>query len=103
MPAVTAVLGEFGWLPLKLVLDRIRIKYFHSIKYDMPDSRICKQVFNRLVGAYSNGEKPPWPHMEEIHEILINVGMDRALTSRKNTWLRSYRKLSLESYKMEFF
>ena len=103
MPAVTAVLGEFGWLPLKLVLDRIRVKYFHRIKYDMPESRICKQVFNRLVGAYSDGEKPPWPYIEEIHEILKNAGLDSAFTSRKDTWPQSYHKLSLESYKIEFF
>ena len=102
-PAVSAVLGEFGWLPLKLILDRIRIKYYHRLNYDLPDSRLCKQVFNELLGSYDGQAKPPWPYIYEIHQILINVGMDRALTSKNDGWLQPYRKLSLESYKLEFF
>ena len=32
-PAFIAIIGYLGWLPLSVEADRIRVKYFHDLKF----------------------------------------------------------------------
>ena len=100
---MVATFGELGWLPLNLVLDRIRIKYFHRMRFCLPETRLCKQIFNDLFSGYSENGSNVWPYISEMRKILNNTGMDRAFSSLDPNWIYSYLKLSLASYKMDFY
>ena len=72
--------------------------------YDLPETRLCKQVYEDLVQDYLNGSKVAWPpYCSEIHTTLSNAGLDRAFRSNNESWLQPYMRLSLESYKISFF
>ena len=44
----SALLLELGWEPITTFIDRQRILYFKRLS-DLPDSRLCKQVYNEMV------------------------------------------------------
>ena len=67
--------------------------------YLRPDS---KKIFNDMASNYLDDSTHPWPYFRQTHEILINVGLDRAMFSKKSKWLQPFFRLSLESYKIDF-
>ena len=81
-PAMSAIIGELGWLPIQLILDRFRVKFFHRMMYDVPETRLCKQVFLALANNYASGMRSDWSYFDAIHTILKNVGLDRAFIAR---------------------
>ena len=48
----------------------------------MCDTILFKQVFNELFNVYTKGCKLLWPSFQEMHQIFINVGLDRAFKSK---------------------
>ena len=73
------------------------------MKYDLHDSRLCKQVFLALGDKYSCGSCTAWPYFAELHKVLKNVGLDRAFNSNNQEWLQPFMRLSLHSYTISFF
>ena len=73
------------------------------MKFEMPDTRLCKQIFDTLLQR--NDDKPAkiWPYVDEIKKVFNNVAIDHALESRNPEWLGCFLKLSLEAYKLDFF
>ena len=65
-PSTTATLGELGWLPINVYLERKRVKYFHRMKFDLPDTRLCKQIFDTLLDARNDDLPNVWPYMDEM-------------------------------------
>ena len=63
---------------------------------------LCKEVFNELIGDYTNECILPWRYFQESHKILINIGLDRAVMSESFTWLQPYHKLSLKTTNLNF-
>ena len=102
-PAVTAVLGELGWLPLELSLDKFRLKYYHRMRYDVPDTRLCKQIFDDMANGYLDNSPYHWPYFPQVNKILINAGIGRAMFSTNSEWLQPFLKRQLGSYKIDFF
>ena len=102
-PAMSATLRELGWLPIDHNLNRYRIRYYHRIRYNLSETRLCKQVFNDLYADYIDDKPVVWPYCSEIHKILKNVGLDGAFKSQSEHWLDPYMRLSVSSYKISFF
>ena len=103
-PAMSATLGELGWLPIDLILNRHRVKYFHRMKYNLMETRLCKQVFMKLNNDYLDGNYlATWPYCSELHNVLCKVGLDGAFVCNEMSWLEPYMKLSIDNYSCSFF
>lgn len=102
-PSMAATIGELGWLPCNVYLEHIRVKYFHRMKFDLPDTRLCKQIFDSLFEPNSGNTTDAWPYVDEMRKTFNNVCMDRVFRSTNPNWLRRFAKLSIEGYKLHFF
>ena len=45
-PASAAILADLGWLLLSVMLECIRVRYFHPMKFEMSNTRLCQQIFD---------------------------------------------------------
>ena len=104
-PVAAATIADLGWLPINMILERMRIKYFHRMKFDLPNTRLCKQIFDALleVDSGSQQQSKAWPYTDEVKKVFNNVAMDRAFYSENPEWLRYFFKISLDAYKISFF
>ena len=102
-PASVATLGDLGWLPINVILDRARAKYFHRLKHELPQTRLCCRLFDDMMESFNDNDMKVWPYMSEIKKMLNNVGMDHIFRSTKQNWMDAFYKLSLEGCKLNFF
>ena len=102
-PASVATLGDLGWLPINVILDRARAKYFHRLKHELPQTRLCCRFFDDMMESFNDNDMKVWPYMSEIKKMLNNVGMDHIFRSTKQNWMDAFYKLSLEGCKLNFF
>ena len=108
----SALLLELGWEPITTFIDRQRILYFKRLS-DLPDSRLCKQVYNEMVRS----DETFWNykgHVDRtIHELdsnnllyeNIHVGAVNnafGLYARGNLLLDVFSKSSLDFYQTCF-
>ena len=47
-PSCVATLGELGWLPCEMILNKLRVRYFNRLKHVVPENRLCKHIVNDL-------------------------------------------------------
>ena len=72
----SAIFQELGWEPVIAFMDRQRISYFSRLK-GMPNTRLCKIVFNEL-NALQNGT---CKYLNYMKNILISSGLDHYFES----------------------
>ena len=101
-PAITATLGELGWLPCNLILNRHRVKYFCRLKFGIPDTRLCKQVFTDMESNFYNNTSTTWCYFKEMRKIFVEVGLDHAMQGHNPDIPNAYKRLSLDIYKQTF-
>ena len=98
-PAVEAVLGDLGWLPLSMFLDLQRIKYYNYLKNRVPNRRyLLKGVFNDLETGYKSGKDASWSYHKNIHEIFKNVGLDCGYNGNNHDYVQAFKKLQIQNY-----
>ena len=72
----SAMFQELGWEPINAFMDRQRVSYFSRLK-GMPNSRLCKLVFNELHSLPNGTCK----YLNYIKDILTSTGLDHYFTS----------------------
>ena len=84
---ISATLVELGWEPVNAFLDRQRVSYFSRF-FHLPDSRLCKQVFDALY----NSNVGEWPYIEYIKSLFVSVGLDHFISGslNKNTFAKFF-------------
>ena len=90
-----AITGDMGWLPSCQRRHYNMIRYWNRLM-DMPDTRLCKQVFNwdqeRCLNNWSS----------EIKAIMNNIGLAEHFTNKYKCDLPSVNDKLLENYAHEW-
>ena len=79
-PAVEAVLGDLGWLPLPDILDTQRIKYMTYL-LALPNDRLPRVILKDMLESHERGVSLAWPAARSICKILSDRGLDGALSA----------------------
>ena len=103
-PAFIATIGDLGWLPLSVEAERLRVKYFHYLKFKTSENRLCKIVFDDMYVRFkgNRSSKYSWPYFKEIQSALNKAGMDWVMDSDDPSWIKRFDQLRKESFKAEF-
>ena len=64
----SALFLELGWEPITTFIDRQRIMYFKRLS-DLPDSRLCKQVYNEMVRL----DEHFWNYTQHIESTMREI------------------------------
>jgi hypothetical protein len=100
-PAVEAVLGDLGWMPLFHYLDCQRVKYF-SYLLALDNNRLPRQVLTDMLDAHANGVSLAWPAVQSMHDILTDRGLDGALSGDTDSLPRVFSSISSQMYQASF-
>ena len=101
-PAITATIGELGWLPFNIILDKHSVKYFYRLKHVLEPSRLCKKVFLEMEQQYLQRKRSVWPYIDVMYKTLTNVGLDSAKEKYITDLPYVYDRLRLSLYEQEF-
>ena len=73
------------------------------MRYTLPETRLCKQIFQDMEDDYFGSSTHPWPYFQQLNKIMVNAGIGEAMLNVNSDWFKHFCKLQLESYKIDFF
>ncbi|CAH1795176.1 unnamed protein product, partial [Owenia fusiformis] len=89
-PARPALLGDLGWSPIDLTIEKRQIAYFKYLKFDLAHSSLPHKVLTHLINQHSEGNEAPWKYVSNIKSILIKRGLDDVLFRDDCEWYNTY-------------
>lgn len=103
MPSRIATIGEMGWLPIQDQLNINRVSYYHHIQA-MPDTRLCKLVFNELAKLYTSGISTNFDYIKNMRKIFTDKGLDQLFSSSEDSHriMKKFKQHTYDCYTHEF-